>query len=138
VRVGRPTGSLTFAGLAGHAPTLRLRISAPTGGPGLKRASIRLPGGLRVVSRSLARGLIVRLDGHALARTASISSGSLVIALGSGSGHTAAIALTSPALRVANALVSAIRHHRARRLTVPVTIIDSSGRVTKLRLVAGA
>ena len=91
----RPTARLSFSGLSGRSARLTLMVAAGRNEPDLKLVKIRLPSGLSLHDPKLTRGVVVRLDGHARAKTVRLVKGTLTVSLG-GDGRVAVITLTRP------------------------------------------
>ena len=130
-----PSTHLTLSGLSGRSPRLALSVLAGRNEPGLKVLKIRVPNGLSLHRVKPTSGVTVKLGGHAHIKTVRIANRMLTVSLRDNT-RVAGIGLTKPALRVTRSLATRIRRHKLIHLTVLVTVIDTNGRETRLRVIA--
>jgi hypothetical protein len=131
---GSPTVThVSLAGLARRHATLRFTANAGSGAPGLERIRITLPGGLSFRrSRRAAAGVAVTgTGGKRLAFTARRTKRSVTLALGAAAA-SASVTVGHGAIAVGTGLAAKARHHHAGKLTLPVSLTDAGGTVTKL------
>jgi hypothetical protein len=114
-----------------------LNISAGKNAPGLASMALKLPRGITVNMRRLARSLSIRLDKRSLRLGSARLNGVLRFSLG-GHGRAVSIAFSGSALNVADHLANRVRHHRGSGLTLMATVKDATGKMTTLVLQAQA
>lgn len=127
----RPTGSLSLRGLGGGRPVLGLLLRAAGGGSGQARAAaagalrsavVRLPRGLAVRTRGLARSLRITAGGRVVRGAGRVVDGRLRVRLEGAGTSTLRVTLGRPALRVSPRLARRVRAGWAGRLSARITV----------------
>jgi hypothetical protein len=122
-------------GLLDRKPSVRFAVTNGTGAPKLRTLTIGLTQGLTFATRTV--------HGHATVKGVSItgakikaqtvSHGHLVIALSKPSGAVT-VSLSPQALHESRTLQAQAEHHQLSRLPINVTVIDTAGKVSRLRI----
>ncbi len=124
----------SLSGVGTGKPKLTFQLAAGKNAPSLKQVVIALPSGLSFRSKGLANGVSVRLPGGKKLRfTDRLRHGKLTITLRSAASDVQ-VTIGGAAIAVNGAVEHTVNQHRLRRLSVPVTAVNSSGTQTKLTL----
>jgi hypothetical protein len=144
----KATASGSLSGLASGKPTLKLRASGASAGPGIASLSIGLPAGLSFNRKALVRHRACKSKGRKCttsfsARGLSMSGAGLKSARIQGSGllltFTRAVGRMSLSARGAllvesKALTRRARQHRVKAVSARVRITEAGGSATNLRV----
>jgi hypothetical protein len=137
---GLPAGpsisGLRLTGLLGGRPRLALRLAASRWGPRLRQLEVILPAGLsfdRSLSSGRARAAVaVRGASGAIRVRLTVTARTVWIRF-AGPRRTLRLAFGAPLLRAGSKLVSALRSHRATKLTLVVGAAGSGRSVLRTR-----
>jgi hypothetical protein len=127
------TGSASVTGLAADHPRLTLAVGSARQAGGLRSLGFRIPSGFSVRTGELSRYLRVRLDGRLVRATWRYARGVLTITFAR-AGRMAFVTLVSPALTASRTSVTSARSHHAGRVTLQLTVKNTTGRSTTLSL----
>lgn len=133
---GSPKVSKAFlAGLRTRHPSLRFRITAPKGTPGLRSVTVVLPRGLRFVRHRVGRRLVIRGVHVSGGRGISMSlvHGRLVIRVRRPAGSLL-VKLDSRVLAESRALKTKAHAHKLRKLVVLLITSNAAGKAATIRV----
>jgi Pro-kumamolisin, activation domain/Putative Ig domain len=124
-----------LAGLGAGHPKLTFGLSAGSFAPALKSVTIKLPGGLKFATKpkALAKGITIRSGSHKVKFRAKLKHGALAIAFKSPV-TSASVSIVRPAITISAAEAAKIRHHKVKKLIVPVKATDTSNHTTGFSL----
>jgi hypothetical protein len=125
-----PTGSVSFSGLGGKSPSATVTVS----GYGLTQITVKLPAGLKLAKKQLAKAITVTADGKVLKGAVRATGGSSLQITLSGA-QKVTIAIRS--LVVSKQLHKKVAKHKAGNLTILATVTSASGKAS-LKLTAAA
>ena len=129
----------SYGGLTTGKPTLRFTATAGAQAPAISSLTVKLPKGLKAVTRRTHGKRTVRhvvVKGAKL-RSATVSHGALVIALRKAAKRTT-VTLRRGALAETGALAAKVRRKHVRSLPLTVVVHNAKGKRTRLRVKAKA
>lgn len=139
-KAGRPRiHAAAFGGLRTRKPTLRFYVTAGTHRPGISSLAVKLPKGLKAVTKRTHGKRMVRhvsVKGAKL-RSATVSHGALVIKLRKAA-KRASVRLGHGALSETHALAAKVRRKHVKSLRLTVVVRNAKGKRTTLHVKAKA
>jgi hypothetical protein len=139
----KPAATVSLRGLAGNLPVLKLLVRAPDEATAaaavaaraieIDHVSLKLPKGLKLNKRKLAKRIALKLDGKRGGASAKASSKRLRLKLGREGVQRVVVKVKGRALRVSRALRRKVQGSKAKRLKFTVKVRYAGDGVFTLR-----
>jgi hypothetical protein len=134
---GKPTAThASLTGVAKRRPKLMITLTRGSNAAALKTIKIGLPHGLSFSSakKKLKKDVTVKSSrGKTLKDTAKVSRGTLTITL-AGAATTARVTIKSPEIRASAPLARKVKHNKAGKLKLKLTVVDGDHTTTPITL----